>query len=265
MISILNCGYESRHQRPFDMLRPEGSSDYTLLVIKSSAFCESSQIYTDLSANTVILYDKKSYVHYGCRTSDYNDDWIHFDMEEKDLPFLQDLKIPIQTPIPLPDADQLSEYSRLIVMEKHSAHTYKNQILDTLMRSLLCTLASQILEKPDNAASHKYFGLMNDLRVSILNAPHRKWTIETMSQSVHMSPSYFQHLYKELFQTTCIQDVISARLKNACFYLRTTEMSIQSLAGFCGYDSEFHFMRQFKKYKKMTPSQYRSHYRNSSP
>lgn len=265
MISILNCGYESRHQKPFDMLRPEGSSDYTLLVIKSSAFFEYSQTYTDISANTIILYDKNSYVHYGCHSSDYNDDWIHFDVEEKDLPFFHELNIPLQTPIHLSDAGQLSDYSRLIVMEKHSSHTYKNQILDTLMRSLLCTLASHILENPDKAASHKYFSLMNELRVSILNAPHRKWTVENMAQSVHLSPSYFQHLYKELFQTTCMQDVISARLKNACFYLRTTEMSIQSLAGFCGYDSDFHFMRQFKKYKNMTPSQYRSHYRNSSP
>ncbi|MDR7813236.1 helix-turn-helix transcriptional regulator [Lacrimispora sp.] len=150
-------------------------------------------------------------------------------------------------------------------MEKHSSHPYRVQILDSLMRTLLFTLASQIHEKPDKASSHKYYGIMNRLRVSILNAPHSKWTIDTMSQSVHMSPSYFQHLYKELFGTSCMQDVISARLKNACFYLRTTEMSIQSLAGFCGYESEFHFMRQFKKYKNMTPSQYRYHYRNVSP
>ncbi len=265
MISILNCGYESRHQKPFHMLRPEGSPDYTLLVVKSEAFFECGHIYRNLPANTVILYDKYAYVHYGCHTPDYNDDWIHFDLDEVDLPFLMDLKIPFQTPVTLSDAGQLSEYSRLIVMEKHSSHPYRAQILDSLMRTLLFTLSSQIHEKPDKAASHKYYGIMNSLRVSILNAPHRKWTIETMSQSVHMSPSYFQHLYKELFGTSCMQDVISARLKNACFYLRTTEMSIQSLAGFCGYESEFHFMRQFKKYKNMTPSQYRSHYRNVSP
>lgn len=34
-------------------------------------------------------------------------------------------------------------------------------------------------------------------------------------------------------------------------------MSIRSLADFCGYENELHFMRQFKKFVGMTPSQYR--------
>ncbi|MEY8355478.1 AraC family transcriptional regulator [Lachnospiraceae bacterium 54-53] len=265
MISVFNCGYESRHRKTLDMLRPEGSSDYTLILIKTEAFFEYGNVYTELLPNTAILYDKHSYVHYGCRTPDYNDDWIHFDLEEEDLPFLTDLEIPFHTPVFLSYAGQLSEYIRLIVLEKHSAKHYRKQILDSLMRTLLYSLASQIHARPEKGASHKYYSVMNDLRISILNAPHRKWTVEGMSDSVHMSSSYFQHLYKELFGTSCMQDVISARLKNACFYLRTTEMSIQSLAGFCGYDNEFHFMRQFKKYTRMTPSQYRNHYRNQSP
>jgi AraC family transcriptional regulator of arabinose operon len=265
MISILNCGYDSRHQKTLDMYRPDGSSDYTLLLIKSQAFFESGNTSVDLSPNTAILYDKHSYVHYGCHTSDYNDDWIHFDLEKEDLPFLLDLEIPFQTPICLTYIGQVSEYCRLIVMEKHSSHLYKKTILDSLMRSLLCTLASLIHAQPDKAASHKYYSIMKELRVSILNAPHQKWTIDGMAESLHMSPSYFQHLYKELFETSCMQEVISARLKNACFYLRTTEMSVQSLAGFCGYESEFHFMRQFKKYLHMTPSQYRTHCRKGSP
>lgn len=265
MISVFNCGYDSRHQKPLDMLRPEGSLDYTLLLIKTGAFYEYERTYTDLPPNTVLFYDKHAYVHYGCHTSNYNDDWIHFDLEEEDLPFFTDLKIPFNTPVSLSYVGQLSEYTRLIVMEKHSAQPCRRQILDSLMRTLLYSLSSQIHAQPDRAASHKYYAVMNGLRVSILNAPHRKWTVQSMSESVHLSPSYFQHLYKELFGTSCMQDVISARLKNACFYLRTTEMSIQSLAGFCGYDNEFHFMRQFKKYNHMTPSQYRTHYRNQSP
>ena len=41
-------------------------------------------------------------------------------------------------------------------------------------------------------------------------------------------------------------------------------MSISSLAAFCGYDNELHFMRQFKKGTGMTPSQYREAHRGSS-
>ena len=34
-------------------------------------------------------------------------------------------------------------------------------------------------------------------------------------------------------------------------------MSIRSLSDFCGYDNELHFMRQFKKFVGMTPTEYR--------
>ncbi len=261
MFSIYNCGYDSKHLSALDMRRPNGSPDYTLLFIKTEAFFEVEGKIINTPANTAILYDKFAPVHYGCLSPHYNDDWIHFDIEEQDLPFLLSLDIPFNKPHPLAYVGHLSEYARLIVLEKHSDNPYKEEILDSLMRTLLYSLASQLHSIPDAATSNKNYQAMNELRMAILNAPHRKWTIREMSRMVLMSPSYFQHLYKELFGVSCMQDVIAARLKNACFYLRTTDMSIQSLAEFCGYDSELHFMRQFKKYQAMTPSQYREHYR----
>lgn len=81
-----------------------------------------------------------------------------------------------------------------------------------------------------------------------------------MAEYVHISPSYLQHLYRELFGISCIQEVIQARLNTARFYLRTTDISVQSISVLCGYENELHFMRQFKKFTDMTPSQYRQKY-----
>lgn len=261
MITINNCGYESRHMTTFEMKRPGGTPDYTLLLIKTAAFFEYNQTLQDTPANTVILYDKSDYVHYGCQTPDYNDDWIHFELEERDFAFFKSLNLPFHTPVCMSQIGMLSEYARLIVMEKHSGHLHREQILDSLMRSLLYTLSSQLQTAPDPATDHKFYSVLNSLRMDILNAPHNRWLVEEMAGKVHMSPSYFQHLYKKLFGISCIREVINARLKNACFYLTTTDMSIHSLASFCGYDNELHFMRQFKKYTSMTPSQYRSCHR----
>ena len=41
------------------------------------------------------------------------------------------------------------------------------------------------------------------------------------------------------------------------YYLAGSDMSIRGLADFCGYESELHFMRQFKKFVGMTPTEYR--------
>lgn len=261
MITVHNCGYDSKHRSTFEMHRTH-TPDFTLLLVKTPAWFYVDGQPRETQPNMAILYDKQADVRYGSSLPDYNDDWIHFDLEEDDLSFLESLNIPFHVPCPLSYMGQMSEYARLIVLEKNTSHLLKEQILDSLMRALLLSLSSQLQSPPDEKTTHKYYAVMNRLRMSILNSSHKKWTIGEMSGMVHMSPSYFQHLYTQLFGTSCMQDVINARLKNARFYLRTTDMSIQSLAEFCGYDNELHFMRQFKKQEGMTPSQYRGKYRS---
>lgn len=260
MITVGHCGFDSKHRMHLEMRRPCGTPDYTLLLVKTRAFfvIKGERILT--MPGTVILYDKNEPVHYGSAGPLYNDDWIHFLPDETDLPFLLGLEIPFNTPHSLPYMAQLSEYARMIVMEKHTAHPYSRQILDSLMHALLYSLASQLQSPEDKAMAHKYYPVMNDLRMAVLNSPHKRWTVDTMAEYVHISPSYLQHLYRELFGISCIQEVIQARLNTARFYLRTTDISVQSISVLCGYENELHFMRQFKKFTDMTPSQYRQKY-----
>lgn len=81
-----------------------------------------------------------------------------------------------------------------------------------------------------------------------------------MADYVHMSPFYFQHLYKELYHISCMQEVILARIERAKFYLTTTDMSVKAVSDFCGYENDLHFIRQFKKKEGLTPTQYRIAY-----
>ena len=260
MIEIMKCGYESKHKTKFALLMKSGVPNYILLLIKSEAFIEQKEQAIHIKPNTAILFDRNTYVHYGCEQPIFNDDWIHFDFVNE--PSLLDcLNIPFNTPIPLPYISQLSNYVRMMVQEGHSGIKHKDLIRDSLMRTLLYSLDSQLHQLPVPTANHKHYHTMSRLRTNIHNAPHRKWTVEQMADSVHMSPSYFQHLYKELFEISCIQDLIHARIQYAKFYLGTTDMSIQSLSNFCGYENELHFMRQFKKFEGMTPTQYRQMYR----
>ena len=195
---------------------------------------------------TVILMIKCTLSITGVPGLLFNNDWIHFLPDETDLPFSAGAGNSFQH-APLPSyMAQLSEYARMIVMEKHTDHPYREQIINSLMHALLYSLASQLKDPEDKVMTNKYYPVMNDLRMSILNTPHKKWTVEAMAEYVHLSPSYMQHLYRELFGISCIQEVIQARLGTARFYLRTTDISVQSIAALCGYENELHFMRQFK-------------------
>ncbi len=261
MIEIGLCGYGAVHQTAFSIRRPKGSPDYVLLLIKTESYYDKhGQVY-DLPANTAILYNKDTYVHYGSKKPYYCNDWIHFTLSGEDLDFLLSLDIPFHTPIILPTLNQLSEFVRLIVLNKHSDRPHRIQIMDATMKALLYSVASQKCTAADTVMAHKNYEILNKLRMDINNSPNKEWAIKTMAKTVHMSPSYMQHMYKELFGITCIQECINARIKCACSYLRTTDMSIHMVALLCGYNNETHFMRQFKKSEQMTPSEYRNRYR----
>ncbi len=255
MITIFNGGCDSRHPIPLDCIYT--GSDYLLLFVKTDAFFEVERRIVSTPPNTVILYRKGARIHYGRSLPHYNDNWVHFDLspDEEDLPHA--LQIPFDTPVPLKQTGQINELMRLVAIASLSNDAYREKILDSYMHALLYHVASLLREKPDPASSHKYYQDFNRLRLEILNSPQKEWSVESMADSIHLSPSYFQHLYKEFFGQSCMQEVIQARLRLAKFYLSTTNQSIQSLAPMCGYESELHFMKQFKKNMNMTPSQYR--------
>lgn len=261
MITVNICGYDSMHKMAFDRSYPDGYEDYALLLIKTESYFEVDGEVSDFPPNTVMVYGMRSPVHYGCRNPHYNDDWIHFELHGKDENLLRELAIPADRPFPLPYLGTLTDYVRLIVQEKLSPHSHSNQVIDSLMHALLYSLASQLHAVPDGNTNHKYYYPMNELRMEILNAPCQKWDTPQLARRLNLSISHFQHLYKQFFQTTCVQDIIQARIKHAQLYLCISEMSISSLASFCGYDNELHFMRQFKKLTGMTPSQYRETHR----
>lgn len=260
MITIGICGYDSMHKMALDRLVPDGDGLYTLLLIKTESFFEAGGIVTDMPPNTVILYQPHTYMHYGCRKPHYNDDWIQFLLSGEDSGLIEKLQIPTDTPFTLPYMGTLTEYSRQIVQEKLSDHAHRQEVADFLMRTLLYSISDLLHAKSD--ITNKYYHPVSQLRMEILNAPYKQWNIPQIAFELSMSVSHFQHLYKQFFKTTCVKEIINARIKYAQLYLTTSEMSISSLAEFCGYDNEVHFMRQFKKMTGMTPSQYRESHRH---
>lgn len=264
MITVNVCGYDSMHKMVFDRSSPDGFEDYTLLLIKTESFFELGGEKISFPPNTVMIYGIHSPVHYGCSKPHYNDDWIHFKLLREDSNLLEQLAIPVNCPFTLPYLGTLTDYTRLIVQEKLSAHPHSPQVIDSLMHALLYSLSDQLHTRSDCNTNNKYYYSLNELRLEILNAPYKKWDMPQIAGRLNLSVSYFQHLYKQFFQTTCIQDIIHARIKYAQLYLCISEMSISSLALFCGYDNELHFMRQFKKICGMTPSQYRETHRRKN-
>lgn len=258
MIHITLCGHDSHHPTDFIMEHSKGLPDYLLLLVKTDAWFDFGGHRTPTQPNMAILFDKNTYICYGCDHANYNDDWIHFDFEsEEENLLIQELNIPFGQPLYLPRLHTLSHYAQQMSSVFHTNGIHRASLLDSLMRALLYSMDEQVLSVRTKGHPNKYYAAFSDLRTQLYNNPGDDWTISGMAASLFLSTSYFQHLYKQFFHCSCQQDIIRARLELAKFHLASSDFGIGNLARFCGYQNELHFMRQFKKIEGMTPSQYR--------
>lgn len=98
---------------------------------------------------------------------------------------------------------------------------------------------------------------LQSVRRRILEAPQLDWNVDDIAHEAGISKSYFQRLYRETFNTSCMDDIINARIERAKRLLENTDRQISDIANECGYASGSHFMRQFRQKTGLTASEYR--------
>ncbi|SFB97499.1 AraC-type DNA-binding protein [Alkalibacterium subtropicum] len=88
---------------------------------------------------------------------------------------------------------------------------------------------------------------------------NQKMTIKGIAQALNLSESYVSHLFKEVTGYTVMEYLMNYRLIQAKAYmgLAPLESTIKECALECGFESDAHFNRFFKKRTGMTPKQYK--------
>jgi transcriptional regulator GlxA family with amidase domain len=92
---------------------------------------------------------------------------------------------------------------------------------------------------------------------------HRKVTPLEIAQSVRLSPSRLRELFKDQTRTSLARYQRELRLQRAKHLLETTFLSVKEVAANVGIDGVSHFVRDFKKTYRLTPSEYAKRHRNS--
>lgn len=256
-MKIVNTGWNYRHPKDFRISRPHGSGDYLLLLLKSEAtfFLEEGQQMA--APNTVILYRKGTPQLYGAASGDFCNDWLHIELEEAEVREIEALDIPMDTLIPVDSVNQLSELLKNIFQECYSQNLCREESMALYFRLLMRKLA----EKRKTFVPGRempYHEELCALRSEIRLAPQKPWSVEAISRKLKLSRSYMQHLYKAYFGIPVMTEVTNCRMEYARYLLSSTDYRVRHIAEMCGYESDVHFMRQFKKSVGITPSEYRT-------
>ena len=76
--------------------------------------------------------------------------------------------------------------------------------------------------------SDTYYDKLFILRSKIYNKPYQDWNVDGLAHQLAMSKSYFQHLYKNIFGVSVMNDVINSRIEHSK-YLQPAEPGLPIL------------------------------------
>lgn len=82
-------------------------------------------------------------------------------------------------------------------------------------------------------------------------------TLEELARLTGMSPRYFCRFFNTFIHRTPIDYLNYYRIEIACSLLASTQLSVTETAYRCGFNDSSYFVKIFKKYKGVTPLQYR--------
>lgn len=263
MIRLNRCGYNIVHEDGFTIDRTYGQGDYLFLLFRSKVKIEIDGSHVIADKNSCIVYRKGSRQWYQAVEHPMVHDWFHFDGEEIE-PLFQRLELPFDTIIqvhePFYISKKISEIQEtLIVSGRH-----REELIDAIIRCLLMRLADMQHRISENSKISKYYDQFLKLRNEIYNNPSVFYTVDELADKVNLSRSYFQKLYKELFGVSVVSDIIRNRLDYAMYLLSNTTYGIKDVADRCGYANDVHFMRQFRKFVGVSPTEYRKSYQRNN-
>lgn len=257
--------YEFHSHQQFEIyVLEEGKAQYLI----------NNQIF-ELHPGTVILLDGTELhkVQVTGNEKEYVRSHIHFDpnwMDElikgSDSTFLLDyFKAFHHRIFTFDEQEDLDEVILLIEKLSHITHREQSGVNESDGRITLLYLLMKVYRSEKSDVMKDSFAKTDKARMAEEIASYvqqhfdQKITIKGIAKALNLSESYVSHLFKEVTGYTVMEYLMNYRLIQAKAYmgLAPLESTIKECALECGFESDAHFNRFFKKRTGMTPKQYK--------
>jgi AraC-like DNA-binding protein len=126
------------------------------------------------------------------------------------------------------------------------------QVIESFKEILerLSFFSSQTLEGPKSMRLHETLAYLKTNFAEELKLPE-------VSRKAGFSVPAFSRIFKQATGTSFLSYLRGIRIEHAKMLLRTTTLSTEQIAQACGFQSQHHLIRSFKKVTRQTPGSYR--------
>ena len=253
------CGtYRLSKNDHFITNRPNGRSDYQLLYLSSGKahfyFHGTEQI---VNAGSMVLFSPgqpQHYEYFGEETPQIS--WIHFSGYEVES-LLSENKIPMDDPVFYTGTSSAFEHIFKDIISELQSHKTGFELLTSIyLRQMFILIQRARLHSAGEISTY----LKEEIRLArdYFNAHYMDpICIEDYAQSRGISVSWFQRGFKKFMNQSPAHFLLTTRINNAAILLETTDHPIGTIAFMVGYEDPLYFSRLFRKYKGLSPSDYR--------
>lgn len=257
-IRYIGCHY--KESPSFIIHRDTGSNDHLLLLFHTPINIVLNGIEVHCPSGTLMLYEKGFPQHYYNTEKGFINDFVHFYNEDL-IAFTTKLDIPVNQPISIANIQSLHH----LFLELEKEHLKENHGYETLCdiiinRILIEGIRSHHTDK-NKTIVYNHEESIRNLRLTIMSNLENPWTIEAMCHHVDLSRSRFSTLYTQIFNISPKKDLQNMRIELGRRLLTSTNLNISEIAERVGYESIYHFSKQFKKETNKSPREYRVTYK----
>lgn len=249
--------YSARHAYPeregFTIDRKNGHPQYTFLHFFNPVEIETGGKREKTFRHACVIYTPSEPQYFRSEVPLVHD-WMHFFCEEE---YLSSFGVPLNEVFYPAGTDFITARIKRIEYELYSSAWGGEIVVNSEFAELFVDLRRACSEKKADPVNRETEERFSYLRRKFFSEPSKYGTIAEMANEAGLSPSRFFTVYRSVFGTSPINDLIAARIEAAKNLLLAGDDKIESIAYFLGYENAAHFIRQFKKAVGVPPGEYR--------
>lgn len=255
-MKILQINLNCDHDIPEESFQ---NASFSLYIFRSPIIMTINGSETAASGNSAIILGSSCHKRFRSLSKQkIKFDCIRFHPSPADKQYMSSIKLPINIPVRIKEEFTISSSVRAIKNNFIRQGKMTDDLLELYMKIIFITICeSYISGTEQNIPLIPRYSELKKMRDLIYENPAAQWNVDDICLEIGISRTYFHRLYQQAFGITFLRDVIESRLLRGIELLTSTSLSVSAVAEKCGYENDSYFMRQFKKYKDCTPSEYR--------
>lgn len=246
------------HASYHDRERKAGSSQYILLYCvsgKGNIFLQGKNI--QLQPDSFFIIPKNVPHRYASSVTDpWSIYWIHFAGENADLIYNRQQEKEDKTSIPHVERNTAMFEEMYQLLDGN----FNTRSLEVVSIKLQHFIASFIYYQETNFTSAQQDPIQHSVQFMKDNL-NRVLNIEELAKQQRLSVSHYCRLFRSRTGSSPNQYFNQLKIQKSCQYLYFTDMHIKEICAAVGFDDPFYFSRLFKKFMGISPSGYKSQYK----